>query len=529
MAENPSDPHPSGTQAAETGLVEHEVAGRELAEVLGDRSPHLAGRVAARLGPAAADLLRADPWALLAVPAVRPERADALARSLLGSAARPDDPRRARGIACWVLERGARDGHTVVPAATLRSVFAGYAMDDPDAALDAVLDDPRALGFTTLDRDEPRAVLGLARYAAAEESIADSLERLLATAEPLDARDDGGEPGGPAGGATALRAFVSLGVSVLLHGPGTDPAAVIRAACARVGGRRCALVTPTGRAAAALAELTGAAATTVRGFVENAGAELTVVDGLESLDVEDGAALLDAVPDGGRVLLSGDLAELTPAGPGQVLADVVAAQTTAVTELAAAGQPALTELAASLREGHLPPVHSPDREVVVVPARDGAEATHRAVQLVTDSIPRALQIPAGQVQVLTPLWRGTAGAAALNAALKQRLNPGPGRYDGFDVGDRVVATADLGVPAPAGEVGVVTAADGQGPAAAFTVEFAGGNVRVAWPDRGCLRHGWAISVHQARGARWPAVVAILPGEAAGALSRPLTYTAVRRA
>ncbi|MGH3342947.1 MAG: AAA family ATPase [Carbonactinosporaceae bacterium] len=524
MAENPSDASLAGTETAESGGAD-----LELAEVLGAPPPCLTGRVAARLGPDAADLLRADPWALLAVPALRPERADALARSLLGDAARPDDPRRARGIARWLLERGARDGHTVVTAATVRSVFAGYGMDRPDAALDAVLDDTEVESFVVLDGDTPRAVLGLSRYAAAEEAIADSLERLLATADPLAVHDGGGRPDTPDGGSAALRAFDAPGVNVLLQGAGADVAGVLRAARERAGGRRCALVAPTGRAAAALAERTGAAATTIRGFVADRGAELTVVDGVQSLDVTDAAAVLAAVPDGGRVLLCGDIAELPPAGPGRVLTDVVTAGAAAVTELVGAEETALTGLAAAVRAGYLPPVHSPDREVVIVSARDDADATRRAVQLVVDSIPRALQIPPRQVQVLTPLWRGTAGAAALNATLKQHLNPGPGSHEGFDAGDRVVTTADLGVPAPAGEVGVVTAADGHGPAAGVTVEFSGGTVRVTRPDLGYLRHGWAISVHQARGARWPAIVAVLPGEAAGALSRPLVYTAVGRA
>ena len=44
-----------------------------------------------------------------------------------------------------------------------------------------------------------------------------------------------------------------------------------------------------------------------------------------------------------------------------------------------------------------------------------------------------------------------------------------------------------------------------------------------------LRHGWAVTVHRAQGTRWPAVVAVLPGEAAGALSRPLVVGAFTRA
>lgn len=44
-----------------------------------------------------------------------------------------------------------------------------------------------------------------------------------------------------------------------------------------------------------------------------------------------------------------------------------------------------------------------------------------------------------------------------------------------------------------------------------------------------VRHGWAITAHQAVGARWPAVVVVLPGDAAQALSRDWVYTAFGRA
>ena len=80
------------------------------------------------------------------------------------------------------------------------------------------------------------------------------------------------------------------------------------------------------------------------------------------------------------------------------------------------------------------------------------------VQLVTDSIPRALGIAADEVQVVTPVHRGPAGTLELNRALKAKLNPGRGKVAGFDPGDRVVATANHLEAEPTGfangEVGV---------------------------------------------------------------------------
>jgi exodeoxyribonuclease V alpha subunit len=151
------------------------------------------------------------------------------------------------------------------------------------------------------------------------------------------------------------------------------------------------------------------------------------------------------------------------------------------------------------------------------------------VQLVTDSIPRALGIPAEQVQVVTPVHRGGAGTAALNTALKAVLNPGEGRGR-FDAGDRVVATANHPEAEPFGyangEVGVVAEVERDG---TVTVEFPSGPSEVRGKALADLLHGWAITVHRAQGSEFPAVVVVLPPEAGGMLSRPLVYTALTRA
>jgi exodeoxyribonuclease V alpha subunit len=258
-----------------------------------------------------------------------------------------------------------------------------------------------------------------------------------------------------------------------------------------------------------------------------------VVDEASMLDVELTAALVEACPDGTHLLLVGDPAQLPSIGPGHVLGDLIDSGAVPVTELTTlyrqAEGGAIARLANAVRGGQLPPVDSPDREVVVVPASGSGEAARRVVQLVTDSIPRALGIDPRNVQVVTPVHRGPAGTIELNRALKERLNPGEGTVFGFDVGDRVVATANHLDLEPVGfangEVGVVTGT-GDG---TLDVAFASGPVTVpndALPD---LKHGWAITVHRAQGPEWPGVVVVLPPEVGGMLSRPLVYTALTRA
>jgi exodeoxyribonuclease V alpha subunit len=264
--------------------------------------------------------------------------------------------------------------------------------------------------------------------------------------------------------------------------------------------------------------------------------QVVVVDEASMLDVELAEVLLSACADGTHLVLVGDAAQLPSIGPGRVLGDIIDSGAVPVTELTTLYRQAdggsIARLAASVRSGTLPPVDDPTHEVVIVPARGSAEAAHRVVQLVTDSVPRVFGVPADQVQVVTPVHRGGAGTQALNAALKARLNPGESgqRKGRFDVGDRVVATANHLEAEPFGfangEVGVVDEIEPDG---TVIVEFASGPAAVkgkALPD---LTHGWAITVHRAQGSEFPAVVVVLPPEAAGMLSRPLVYTALTRA
>jgi exodeoxyribonuclease V alpha subunit len=193
---------------------------------------------------------------------------------------------------------------------------------------------------------------------------------------------------------------------------------------------------------------------------------------------------------------------------------------------------AIARLAMAVRGGELAPVTDETREVVVVPARGSEDGARRVVQLVTDSIPRALGIDPGAVQVVTPVHRGPAGTIELNAALKAHLNPSPIRRrpaSRFDPGDRVVATANHLEATPTGfangEVGTVTRVADR----VVTIDFGSGPTEVSGKTLADITHGWAITVHRAQGSEFRAVVVVLPPEAGRMLSRPLVYTALTRA
>ncbi|WP_260696975.1 helix-hairpin-helix domain-containing protein [Streptomyces sp. 130] len=512
-------------------------------------APAALGRpAAALLGDRAAEILREDPWQLLALPGVGPEQADGFARALLKAAAGPDDERRTAALTGWLLERAALRGHTALDADRVREALAGRGVSDPAAAVQHAVaegvvlvfqDGPEAggAGEEPGEPEEPAApvqvLLGLDRYALAEESLADGLARLVDGGGEADWSEAATAAPSPSA-AELIRATAAHGLVAHTGGEAAraEPAALIAAARGLGlralgaahsvdGRRRLAADIGAPEAAVTLAGLLSGAEGPGRDEEGALALDLLVVLDAPQLDVETGAMLVESLADGVRLVLSGDPGVLGSAGAGQVFADVLAARACPRVASRTPDAGPIGELVSGIGVGELNQVAAPGKEVVIVPVRDAGEAVHRTVQLVADSVPRALGVPSGETQVITVGHGGAAGTRALNEALKQRLNPGPGRFGGFDPGDRVAH-----VPAPGRTVpGVVVSADAEG----LHLDCAGSPVVVPQERVAeSVRHAWALSAHQAAGMRWPAAVVVLPGDAAGGLSRPWVYTAFGR-
>ncbi|WDV50551.1 ATP-dependent RecD-like DNA helicase [Streptomyces coeruleorubidus] len=571
-------PQPMAAEAVAASAAPAPAAVQAVRQVLGEGgAPEvLAPQVAAALGEGADELLRADPWQLLRIAGVRPEQADGFALALLGAECGPDDERRGRAVTVWLLEQAALAGHTALEMPALLAALAQRGVPAPDSAVQDAIAEGDALVFqdaledtgaaparteeegTEEDEERPvRVLVGLERYALAEESLADGLARLVNSVPKQDgSAEDWERVAAAAQGSTGelLRAVASHGL--VLHTGGeaslAEPAALLTAAHTLglrawaathgpIGRTRFAALlqrseTETGPGTpSADARSVGAhgPVATVAGLLSGAegpgrdadGAldlDLLVVLDAPQLDVETAALLTESLPDGARLVLAGDPGVLWSVGPGRVFADLLAAR---ICPQVASRRPdpgPLGELVSGIGIGELNQVEAPGKEVVIVPVRDAGEAVHRTVQLVVDSVPRAIGVPAEETQVITPGHGGAVGTRALNAALKERLNPGPGRFGGFDPGDRIVYSPVPGRALP----GRVVKADAEG--LHLSCE---GEAVVVPKERveQSVRHGWALTAHQAVGSRWPAVVVVLPGDAAQALSRPWVYTAFGRA
>ncbi|MDX3850520.1 helix-hairpin-helix domain-containing protein [Streptomyces sp. AK02-01A] len=553
----PGSPRPQEAASAHRTAPAGTVSAVRAVLAEGGAPEALAGQLSATLGEQAADALREDPWRLLAMPGVRPEQADGFARALLGAACGPGDERRAAALVGWLLERAALQGHTALEASAVRGALAGHAVPDPDEAVQHAIAEGAVLVFQdgleaeaegsaaatedaagtdgaegTEGGEEPAGtpvpvLLGLDRYALAEESLADGLARLVKTG-PDASWEEAATASAGHSAAELIRAAAGHGLVLHTGGEAARAEPVALAEAARALGLRAVVAahSENGR------DRLGAEAVTVAGLLagtEGPGRDtdgtfaldLLVVLDAPQLDVETAAMIVESLPDGSRLVLSGDPGVLWSAGAGRVFADLLGARVCPRIASRTPDAGPIGELVSGIGVGELIPVEAPGKEVVIVPVRDAGEAVHRTVQLVADSVPRAFGVAAGQTQVITVGHGGSAGTRALNAALKQRLNPGPGRFGGFDPGDRIAY-----VPSPGRTLqGSVVSADPDG----LRLDCEG--LAVVVPRErveSAVRHGWALTAHQAAGMRWPAAVVVLPGDAAQGLSRPWVYTAFSR-
>ncbi|WP_257032856.1 helix-hairpin-helix domain-containing protein [Streptomyces sp. 1331.2] len=361
---------------------------------------------------------------------------------------------------------------------------------------------------------EPVAAPGPAAWAAAAEAAPSSSATALiqAVADNALVLHTGGEAA-RAEPAALLTAARGLGLRVWAA-TWTDQGRASFAALAGAGA-------DAGAPVVTLAELLAGTAGPGRGPDGMLALDLLIVLDAPLLDVELAATVVESLADGTRLVLSGDPGQLWSAGPGRFFADLLAAKACPAVASRTPDFGPIGELVSGVGIGELQPVDAPDKEVVILTAKDAGEAVHRAIQLLTDSIPRALGIPAEQVVLLTPGHGGAAGTRALNTAAKARLNPGPGRFGGFDPGDRVVDSPAPGITRPARVL--------DGDADGLHLEYADGTRRTVPPAEAArLRHGWALTVHQALGRRWPGAVVVVPEDAAPALTRQWVYTAFGR-
>lgn len=355
----------------------------------------------------------------------------------------------------------------------------------------------------------------------------------------------------------AVRMVMRAKAFVLTGGPGTGKTAVTRAIIhvLKSVGFEVACCAPTGRAAKRMMESTGEHASTIHrlleynpelGFVRRAGNPLrptaVIADEMSMTDVSLMAHLLDAVDDGARLIVVGDMDQLPSVGPGAVLRDIIEAGVLPVVRLTqvfrqAAGSRIITN-AHRVNRGETPEKPTGDSDFYWVERNDAEKAAQTAVQVVTEKLEKR-GIATRDCIVVCPQKSGKAGVHALNAQLQAVLNPmgacvtlgkAP-KQTVYRVGDPVMQLKnDYEREVYNGEMGWVKAVDpGR---TVMLVEMSSDDVprEVLYEKKHFdnVTLAYACTGHKMQGSEARAVVVLMLREHFMLLSRPWLYTALTR-
>src|SRR5215212_1165268 len=515
-------------------------------------APHglawLVPRITQEHGDRAHLVVRERPYELTSVFGVGFRIADAIARA--GGIPR-DAPARTRAAVVHALAEAERDGSTCLPVAELASRAAAL-LDGPppDAALlEAMAGDDQLV----IEVDDGAWAYRPATWALEAELGARIRE--LAAGDPVlkppaAVRDADLEPA-PAQAAAVAAAF-ALRLSVVTGGPGTGKTATIRllVAAATAQKRSIALVAPTGRAARRMEESTGADATTIHSAlgwipgqgptVDDLGVDLLIVDETSMANLELLVTLLRAVGGRTHVVLVGDADQLAPVGAGKPFAELVEGNAVPVAELThvfrqAAGS-MIVRGAHAVRHGDAPafePAGGLTRDLFLIERADPRAALDEVVSLVSERLPGHYGIdPLADIQVFAPVYKGALGIDALNARLREALNPGgrPVLGGRLRIGDKLMLSGrnlhELGLMNGT----ILRLLEHREAAEALLVEADEMTIALPEDEAPRLQLAYACSVHKGQGIELPVALLVAHPAAGGRfLRREMLYTAMTRA
>lgn len=373
----------------------------------------------------------------------------------------------------------------------------------------------------------------------------------------------------------ALTAAIRAKVLLLTGGPGTGKTTIIRGLVHLYAKMHdvsldineykerpfpVLLAAPTGRAAKRMSETTDLPASTIHrllgltgreGNIEDATTKdleggLLIIDEVSMVDVSLMKVLLRAVPVGMQVILVGDKDQLPSVGPGQVFHDLLASDQLPKIQLDTIYRQgdgsSIIPLAHAIKKGQLPAdftKNQRDRSFIACRANQVADVID---QIVAKAHVKGFS--AADIQVLAPMYRGTAGIDHLNEILQEILNPKKDertkevtfRNQQFRIGDKVLHL----VNSPEnnvfnGDIGTITGIDlasdphSKVKSDQLTIAFEQTEVTYQRNDWIRLTLAYCMSIHKAQGSEFKLVILPMVSQYNRMLQRNLLYTAVTRA
>lgn len=377
----------------------------------------------------------------------------------------------------------------------------------------------------------------------------------------------------------AVLECIRNGVFILSGGPGTGKTTTINMIIRyfEAEGLDIFLAAPTGRAAKRMTEATGFEARTVHRMLElNSAlsdeatkrvsferneenpleADVVIIDEMSMVDIRLFQALLKAVAPGTRLVLVGDVNQLPSVGAGQVLKDLIESRQFPTVELKKifrqAEQSDIVVNAHRINNGETIAMDNKSKDFFVLERSDVNVIYKHMIQLISEKLPKYVNATPYDIQVLTPMRKGSLGCETLNGILQQYLNPpAPGKREHisggqtYREGDKVMQVKNnyqleweivsrYGIPVDRG-TGVFNGDMGKileinEGASSLTVEY-DEQRRVTYPftllDE--LELSYAVTIHKSQGSEYPAVILPLLSGPRMLFNRNLLYTAVTRA
>jgi exodeoxyribonuclease V alpha subunit len=353
----------------------------------------------------------------------------------------------------------------------------------------------------------------------------------------------------------ALQQALNSRVLVITGGPGVGKTTLVNSILLILRAKkvRCLLCAPTGRAAKRLSETTGFEAKTIHrllevlpgtgGFSHNEDnpleCDLLVVDETSMVDVPLMNYLLRALPESASLLLVGDVDQLPPVGPGMALRNIIESGVVPVVRLTEVFRQAINSQiilnAHRINDGLLPEVGENGSDFYFVEREEPERIADTVIEFVKKRIPNKFKLdPIRDVQVLSPMNRGSLGIRELNARLQEELNPRKAEEPfvekfgwHYRIRDKVIQTEnDYDKEVFNGDIGQITKIE---PAdRELTVKFDQREVNYDFGELDELALAYAITIHKSQGSEFPAVVIPLATQHYLLLQRNLVYTGITR-
>ena len=272
-------------------------------------------------------------------------------------------------------------------------------------------------------------------------------------------------------------------------------------------------------------------------------ADVLILDECSMIDLLLMYNLLKAIPDTMRIIMIGDTDQLPSVGPGNVLHDIIASQTVPVVRLQhifrqAQGSRIIMNAHRIQQGRHIDTRNGKTSDFFFIESGTAEEALETIMHLVSTRLPGYYDAhPIRDIQVLTPMQRGIAGAANLNSMLQERLNS-PGKPDGsgsltrsgieYRLHDKVMQIRNnYDKEVFNGDIGTITEVNTEDQE--LTVSFEGRMVTYERSQLDEIVLAYAITIHKSQGSEYPIVVLPLMMNHFVLLQRNLLYTAVTRA